>query len=234
MSRRTSRGAPEPQKFDGKKPAPKIYESKKSEGKKPEPKKTESKKPEPKKPEPKKSKPSKPEPKKPESFTAFATAAAAGTLEQKKELGALADLIKKGLSVSPATPSSASSVKASAGAGVGISSISLSDLNAMFDRESVRTKSECMSDASTLLKDVIIEEKEKKILYLESALQALQSKFDTQNAELMAKTAEAAESKAMAEARQQQVDEAKATAKTWHDLADTLRLDQKELLALWK
>lgn len=79
-----------------------------------------------------------------------------------------------------------------------------------------------------------MKEKDDMISALEAKLGQLQSKYEDQTALLLQKTAKAAEYKATAEARQQQVIEAKATANTWHDLADTLRKDQKDLLSLWK
>ena len=111
--------------------------------------------------------------------------------------------------------------------------MSLANLNSMFDRESARTKSECLSEASTLLSTSVVKEKERMIETLEVQLTNLQSIYQKQADMLLTKTAEAAQFKALAEARTQQVEEAKATATMWHELADTLRKDQKELIAMW-
>mmetsp|Transcript_18137 Transcript_18137/g.36570 ORF Transcript_18137/g.36570 Transcript_18137/m.36570 type:complete len:105 (+) Transcript_18137:431-745(+) len=103
----------------------------------------------------------------------------------------------------------------------------------MFDRESARTKSECLSEASTLLSTSIMKEKDNMIKLRQDQLQQLHVENGKLSAMLLDKTAEAAECKALAEARKQQIEEVKETAATWHTLADTLRKDQKELLQMW-
>ena len=111
----------------------------------------------------------------------------------------------------------------------GISGISIADFNSLLERESARTQSECMSKASTMLQEEMSKEKDMNLKRTQEALEETKRKLDEAITQLLDKTSEAARYKALSEAQQAQIDEIKLTSKSWYDLADTLRKDQKEM-----
>ena len=163
----------------------------------------------------------------PSTPTPFLAAANHSKDLQEALTNALRGLASKGISPGSSASSTLTSLPETS------VSVGLVELNSMFDRESARTKSACLSEASTYLKDEIVKVKDSEITRLEKQVAELQIKYDEVTARLIKASSEAMAFKAMAEASQAAVIEAKAHTATWHELADTLRKDQKEMLG-WK
>ena len=108
------------------------------------------------------------------------------------------------------------------------------DFSEMLNSDREKTKSECMSEASTFLRSEIMKGKDKEIKDLHTKVNDLQEELKEMTAKFIKAACDAAKFQAMSAEKDLAVTEARDVGKTWFTLAETLRVDAFEIFKAWK